>query len=105
MAPLIVEVEGHTEIPHHAERALIHVSVASTGTNKAAVSDEVLTTTKHIENLLKDLSPADETQAAKVAAPLAHWSKNSMSATSWQPWDHTEQVYKARQYTTKVTFE
>jgi uncharacterized protein YggE len=105
MAPFTIEVEGHAEIPHHAERALIHVSVTSTGLNKAAVSDEVLTTAKHIETLLKDLSPADDTQAAKEAAPLAHWSKNSMSSTSWQPWDYKAQIHKARQYTAKVTFD
>jgi uncharacterized protein YggE len=105
MAPFTIEVEGHAEIPHHAQRALIHVSVTSTGSNKAAVSDEVLTTAKHIENLLKDLSPADETLAAKEAAPLAHWSKNSLSSTSWQPWDFKAQTHRPRQYNANIKFD
>ena len=105
MPPFIIEVEGVAEIPHHAERALIHVSVTSTGLNKAAVSDEVLTTAKHIENLLKDLSPADDTQAAKEAAPLAHWAKNSMSSTSWLPWDYKLNRAKARQYDARIKFD
>lgn len=105
MAPFIIDVEGHAEIPHHAERALIHVAVASTGLNKAAVSDEVLTTSKHLENLLKDLSPVDNTPEAKEAAPLAHWSKTSLSSTSWVPYDYRGEQHKPRQYNAKITFD
>ena len=105
MAPFTIELGGQAEIPHHAERALIHVSASSTGLNKAAVSDEVLTTAKHIETLLKDLSPADDTQAAKEAAPLAHWSKTSLSSTSWLPWDHTFSTHRAREYSARIKFD
>lgn len=38
-----VTVTGKAEIPHHAERGLINISVASESLNKAAVSDEVIT--------------------------------------------------------------
>ena len=78
MAPFIINVTGRAEIPHPAERALIHVSVASSGINKAAVSDEVLTTARHIEGLLRQLSPQEDTPEAKQAAALAHWSKTSV---------------------------
>jgi hypothetical protein len=105
MAPFTIDVEGHAEIPHPAERALIHVCVASTGLNKAAVSDEVLTTTSHVENLLRDLSPIDDTPEAKVAAPLAHWSKTSLSSTSWLPYDYTKKAHMARQYNARIKFD
>jgi hypothetical protein len=105
MASFTIELEGQAEIPHHAERALIHVSASSTGLNKAAVSDEVLTTAKHIENLLRDLAPVDDTPAAKDAASLAHWSKTSLSSTSWLPWDHRANKHKAREYNACIKFD
>ena len=105
MAPFTIDVESSAEIPISAERALIHVCIASTGLNKAAVSDEVLTTTSHVENLLRDLSPIDETPEAKAAAPLAHWSKTSLSSTSWLPWSYTKKANMARQYNARITFD
>ena len=105
MAPFTIDVEGHAEIPHSAERALIHVSVASTGLNKATVSDEVLTTASQVENLLRDISPIDDTPEAKAAAPLAHWSKTSLSSTSWLPYDYTKNVHMARQYRARINFD
>jgi hypothetical protein len=74
MAPFVINVQGRAEIPHPTERALINVYVASSGTNKAIVSSEVITTTKKIEALLRELSAQDESAEAKDAAPLAHWS-------------------------------
>jgi len=105
MAPLTIDVEGRAEIPHHAERALIHVSVASTGLNKTTVADEVLTTASHVENLLRDLSPTDDSPEAKQAAPLAHWSKTSLSSTSWLPYDYTKKAHMARQYNARIKFD
>nr|POE56303.1 hypothetical protein CFP56_50847 [Quercus suber] len=80
-----IEVSGHAEIPHAAERAQINVCVASSGTNKVAVSDEVITTAKHIESLCRSFGPVDDSPSASSDAVLAHWSKTGLSATSHIP--------------------
>lgn len=82
MDEFVIHVTGRAEIHRPAERALINVSIASSGLNKAAVSDEVITTAKHVKTLLKDLSPKDDTPEARDAAALSHWSKTSLFATS-----------------------
>lgn len=102
--PFTINISGRAEIPHPAERALIDVVVSSSGTNKAAVSDEVITTAKHIETLLRGLSPTDQTPEAKAAAPLAHWSKTSLSATSYVPYTNKNSA-KPRQYDAKINFD
>ena len=105
MEPFVINVDGHAEIPHPAERAVINVLVASAGTNKASVSDEVLTTARHLETLLRELSPNEETPEAKAASPLAHWSKTSLSATSHVPYNHQKEIYEARQFNASISFD
>lgn len=97
-------VQGKAEIPHPAERAVINLSVASSGTNKAAVSDEVITTAKHVESLLRELSPKDDTAEAKEIAALAHWSKTSLSSTSHIPYDKDNNE-RPRRYNANITFD
>lgn len=80
--PFQLIVTGKAEIRHPAELAIINVSVSSSGINEASVSDKVITTAKHIESLLGPLSPQDDKAKAKTAAPIAHWSKTSLSSTS-----------------------
>lgn len=99
MEPFVIRVTGKAEIPHPAERAKINVVVASSGNNKAAVSDEVLTTAKHIEDLLRELSPEG---ADNDASPLSHWSKTSLSATSHVP--YIKHVAQAREYNSSINF-
>lgn len=99
-------VTGKAEIPHPAERALINVSVSSSGNKKAVVSEEVLTTARHIEALLRPLCPKDESPEAKVAAPLAHWSKTSLSSTSYVPYNHKNPDKElSRIYNASVNFD
>ncbi|KAK3679594.1 hypothetical protein LTR37_021380 [Vermiconidia calcicola] len=105
MKPFVINVTGQAEIPHEAERALINVVVASSGNNKAAVSEEVLTTARHVETILKDLAPSDDSAEAKQASPLAHWSKTSFSATSHVPWNHKDSVAMPRQYKGSINFD
>ena len=104
MEPFTISVDGRAEIPHPAERALIDVVVSSSGTNKAAVSEEVLTTAKHVENLLGKLSPEDDSPEAKQAAPLAHWSKTTLSATSHVPYKE-DSTPLPRQYDASIQFD
>ena len=104
MAQFEINVGGRAEIPHSAERAVIMVNVSSSGTNKAAVSDEVLTTAKHLESLLRDLSPQDDTPEAKETAALAHWSKKSLSATSHVPYDKDGET-RPRRYNASINFD
>lgn len=75
------------------------------GKNKAAVSDEVLTSARHIESLLKALAPLDDTPAAQEAAALAHWSKTSLSATSHVPWQDGKQSERDRTYSSQIDFD
>lgn len=111
--PFTLTTTGRTTIPHPAERACLHLTVTSTGPNKAAAADDVQTTTQHIETMLRELSPPDpppqgsSKDHAKAAAPLAHWSKTGLSATSYVPYNtdaRLNSVAKARQYTAKITF-
>ena len=104
MEPFTINVDGRAEIPHPAERALIDVVISSSGNNKASVSEEVLTTAKHVENLLGELSPQDESPEAMQAAPLAHWSKTSLTATSHVPYDDNSNPL-ARQYDASIQFD
>lgn len=92
-------------IPHPAERALINVSVSSTGTNKASVADEVVTTAKHIEELLREISPQDDTAEAKAASPLAHWNKTSLSSRSWMPRDDKNNEQPPMKHSATVKFD
>lgn len=105
MEPFVINVDGRAEIPHPAERAVINVLVASAGTNKASVSDEVLTSARHLETLLRELSPQDKTPEAKEASPLAHWSKTSLSATSHVPYNAQKEIYEARQFNASISFD
>lgn len=94
-------VNGKAEIPLLAERAIINVAVSSEGLDKAKVSSEVISAAKHIESLLRELSPED-------AGPLAHWSKTSLSATSYVPTMYSssgEAEPKSRRYNGKITFD
>lgn len=104
---LTLSTHGRTEIPHPAERAVINVAVASQGANKAAVSENVVTTAQHIERLLRELSPSDTTPETKDAAPLAHWSKTGLSATSFMPYmpPNSKAPQKAREYNARITFD
>lgn len=107
--PFEMTVSGKAEIPHPAERALINVTVSSEGANKTSVSDEVITTAKHVESLLSELSPANDSPEAKAAAPLAHWDKTSLSSTSHVPtqWNEQKNLHESlpRRYRASVTFD
>lgn len=80
-----LSVNGRAELPLLAERAIINVSVSSEGLDKAKVSTDIISAAKQIESMLREMSAKDETPAAKAAAALAHWSKTSLSATSYVP--------------------
>ena len=99
-----VTVSGKAEIPHPAERAKINIVVSSSGKIKAAVSDQVITAAKHTETLLRELSPIDDSVEAKKAAAIAHWSKTSLSSTSYVPYS-SKGTEVARNYDSRVTFD
>lgn len=103
--PFQLIVIGKAEISHPAELAIINVSVSSSGINEASVSDKVITTAKHIESLLGPLSPQDDTAKAKKAAPIAHWSKTSLSSTSHGLYHHQDSDQPPiRQYNVAISF-
>ncbi|KAL6399548.1 hypothetical protein AUP68_18097 [Ilyonectria robusta] len=104
ITPFVITVTGRSEIPHPAERALINVHVASSGTDKATVSSQVISTAKTIESLLRELSPQADSPDAKQASALPHWSKTSLSFTSHVPYGpHGGQ--KPRQYDARIGFD
>lgn len=103
--PFQLIVTGKAEVAHLAELAIINVSVSSSGINEASVSDKVITTAKHIESLLGPLSPQDDTAKAKKAAPIAHWSKTSLSSTSHGLYHHQDPDQPPiRQYNVAIGF-
>ncbi|WPH01467.1 Hypothetical protein R9X50_00431300 [Acrodontium crateriforme] len=103
--PFTIHASGHAEIPHASERGVMNVIVSSSGTNQAAVSDEVLTTSRHVEDLLRAYEPSDNTPEAELAAPLAHWNRTSLGSTSHVPYVDNDKPPKPRMYTCKVTFD
>lgn len=104
--PFQLIVTGKAEVAHLAELAIINVSVSSSGINEASVSDKVITTAKHIESLLGPLSPQDDTAKAKKAAPIAHWSKTSLSSTSHGLYHHQDPDQPPiRQYSVAISFD
>lgn len=103
--PFCLTVNGRAEIPLPAERAIIDVAVSSEGPNKIEVSKEIIQAAKQIEAMLRDLSPKDETLAAKAAAPLAHWSKTSLSSTSYMPPRRDNEEQKPRHYRGNIKFD
>lgn len=104
--PFQLIVTGKAEVAHLAELAIINVSVSSSGINEASVSDKVITTAKHIESLLGPLSPQDHTAKAKKAAPIAHWSKTSLSSTSHGLYHHQDPDQPPiRQYNVAISFD
>lgn len=103
--PFQLTVSGHAEIPHLAERALLSVNVSSSGTNKASVVDEVVTTANHIESLLQELAPKDDTPEAKAASALAHWNKFSLTSHSWVPRDNDGNFQPPPRHKATVNFD
>ncbi|WPA95417.1 uncharacterized protein RHO25_000016 [Cercospora beticola] len=102
--PFSLKVEGNAEIPLPAERAVINVLVKSEGHDKEAVSDEALNAAKHVEKLLREISPSDSTPEAKAASPLAQWSKTSLTATIFSPRNDEGQL-QPRQFRSSITFD
>ena len=105
--PFTIDMTGTAEAFHPAERAKLKVLVSSTGTNKSSVSDEVITTSNHIEKMLREYSAKESTPEAKLAAPLAHWSKSGISFNSY--WTHKyrkdEEALKVQEHKVQVTFD
>ncbi|KAF7188632.1 hypothetical protein HII31_10294 [Pseudocercospora fuligena] len=101
-APFQITVQGNSEIPHAAERAIVNLNVSSSGPNKAAISDEVITTAKHIESLLRDLGEASED--ASNSSPLSHWSKKSLTSSSHVPYNRDGEELP-RRYSSKIPFD
>ena len=80
---LKIVVDGEATIPRRAERAVLSVEVSSTGKTKPQVTEEVITTAKHLRTMLEDLSRTDQqTDGANAQAAVAHWSMNSLNTTS-----------------------
>ncbi|KXT05770.1 hypothetical protein AC578_1022 [Pseudocercospora eumusae] len=101
-APFQITVQGNSEIPHPAERAIVNLKVSSSGPNKAAVSDEVITTAKHIESLLRDLGEASED--ASNPSPLSHWSKKSLTSSSHVAYDRDGEA-RPKKFSSKIPFD
>lgn len=104
MTPFTIIVKGNATIPKVAERALLNISVSTSGDNKLWVSDQVITATKHLESLLGEYCPANDSEEAKQSAALAHWSKTSLTATSHIPGDKDGND-RPRKYMASVAFD
>lgn len=77
-----MSVDGRAVIYHPAERATMNVTVESRATEKVTASDDALAASKAMEEMLRELSPQDESPGARAAAPLQQWTKTAISSTS-----------------------
>lgn len=82
--PLRIEVTGQSTISRRAERALIHLSVSSTGPSQQTVIDNVTTTSNHLQSQLKtSLAPKDSAGSPTEDAAVTHWSMSTLNTRSW----------------------
>lgn len=87
MAAFAIHVKGEAEIPHPAERAVVDITITTDGLDKTTVSEDAQATAEIVEALLRDFSPSDGSEEAKNSAALNHWSRTSLSTSSYQPTD------------------
>lgn len=107
VVPLTIAVTGKAIIPKKAERALLDVEISSTGFSRVFVSEEVQMSCRRLEELLRKISPANDSDFARESATIAHWSMTSMKTTSHLPTDQYGTVLKNAQriYSTFVSFD
>lgn len=100
-------VQGYAVIPRTAERAVLDVEISSSGTSRKWVSEEVTTSAKDLQSLLRSMSPSDASEEAKQSAALAHWSMTSLTTTSYMPADENGNDLKDadRMYSAVTTFD
>ncbi|THY67426.1 hypothetical protein D6C97_00810 [Aureobasidium pullulans] len=107
VAPLTIAVTGIAIIPKRAERALLDVEISATGFSRAFISAEVQLSCRRLEDILRKISPANDSQLARESATIAHWSMTSLKTTSHLPTDQYGTVLKNAQrvYSTSVSFD
>lgn len=107
MACLKISVNGHATIPKLAERAVLSVGIASEGSSKEWVVEEVTTSTKHLRNMLEEMSPMDDTEEAKQTSKISDWSMTSLQTTSHMPTNNNGEPIEGatRVYEAEVTFD
>ncbi|KAL9106733.1 MAG: hypothetical protein Q9227_008303 [Pyrenula ochraceoflavens] len=98
MLPFTLTLPGTSTIPHPAERALLNLTVSTTGPSKPTVTSSVLDATSTIATHCRSLSPPSSNA-------LAHWSKTSLSASSYIPYSSDIRHERARKYTATVKFD
>ncbi|KAH6665559.1 hypothetical protein B0J14DRAFT_492192 [Halenospora varia] len=100
MAPLIVTVYGQSELYHRAERAVMSISVTSSGPSQEQSSQDVTSTASSIQSTLRALSPKDATGVATADAAITHWTMKTLS-TSF----HDNSTTNTRVYRATTSFE
>ncbi|QDS69623.1 hypothetical protein FKW77_008890 [Venturia effusa] len=114
MSPLIIKVDETSTISRRAERAVVSVQVSSSGPDQQQVASEVTAVAKSLQDMLRELSkteaPAGST-ASEYAAPITHWSMNTLSTGSYMIYHdddrtkHDSLRQKSRQYNAQVSLE
>jgi len=109
MQTLIVNVTGTSMLSRRAERAVVNISVSSTGPDQTQVTRDVTETSKYIQSSLRELSPKAESGLAAPGAPITHWSMSSLSTGSYYVWlsdkDQNGVQRKERSYSANIGFE
>lgn len=77
-----ISLEGDATILLPAERAVLKIEVLDTDQNKQRASDNVVSSAKVVEELLRKLSPQSSSSESKLKAAVDHWSRTSISESS-----------------------
>lgn len=93
-----LNITGNANIPKLAEQASLRLNASSRGPNKQMVSEETLTTAKHIEDIIRRIQ-AEEQSTDKKA--IAYWSQTSLATHSW---DEVVPDHAAQGETTRSLF-
>ncbi|KAK4976488.1 hypothetical protein LTR66_003405 [Elasticomyces elasticus] len=104
MDAVTITVSGNAMLPHPAERALLEVFVSTEGSTEQSVTEKVTSTAGQVQEALRALSPTDETEEAKAAAAISHWSMKSLRTSSFVPYD-SDGRQQTRRYTARADFE
>lgn len=83
MTPLTMKLSGEAVIPKIAERAILDLEVASSNVSHQTSAEEVTSTAKEIQRLLKKYSPINMSEEAKSSAVIAKWSMGKMRTSSY----------------------
>ena len=87
MVPLTINIQGESVIGRVAERAVLTLTVSSTGKSQTTVSEDVTSTCNNLRSIFQDLAPKNADGLAPADAPVTQFSMSSFLTSSHLPRD------------------